>query len=186
MSNIHFLSWAEQQTLFKLSCADAETCSQLSSVVCFGFIVKISKLALASNIKCPRTTHSPLSKEPRLSSERRKWLSHALLKEQNRHLPRLVDSTVDMFVEHASLVGRERPNALVTSLAAATAERLASSAATRTEKERSRNGKIYLYILMTSTVNTIFLLLQTASESIVKGAGIRRCHQKAEQPLWSV
>ncbi|KAJ5676703.1 uncharacterized protein N7477_002336 [Penicillium maclennaniae] len=32
MSNIHFLSWAEQDTLFKLSCADAETCSQLSSV----------------------------------------------------------------------------------------------------------------------------------------------------------
>ncbi|KAJ6120982.1 hypothetical protein N7523_005262 [Penicillium sp. IBT 18751x] len=32
MSNIQFLSWAEQETLFKLSCADAETCSQLSSV----------------------------------------------------------------------------------------------------------------------------------------------------------
>ncbi|KAJ5331760.1 Transcription factor [Penicillium atrosanguineum] len=32
MSNIQFLSWAEQETLFNLSCADAETCSQLSSV----------------------------------------------------------------------------------------------------------------------------------------------------------
>lgn len=34
MSSIHFPSWAEQQSLFKLSCADAETCNQLSSVVC--------------------------------------------------------------------------------------------------------------------------------------------------------
>ncbi|OQE23717.1 hypothetical protein PENSTE_c008G01500 [Penicillium steckii] len=32
MSSIHFPSWAEQQSLFKLSCADAETCNQLSSV----------------------------------------------------------------------------------------------------------------------------------------------------------
>ncbi|KAJ5388477.1 hypothetical protein N7509_011018 [Penicillium cosmopolitanum] len=32
MSNIHFPSWTEQQSLFKLSCADAETCSLLSSV----------------------------------------------------------------------------------------------------------------------------------------------------------
>lgn len=33
MSNIPFPSWNDQQSLFKLSCADADTCNQLSSVV---------------------------------------------------------------------------------------------------------------------------------------------------------
>ncbi|KAJ5091291.1 hypothetical protein NUU61_006161 [Penicillium alfredii] len=32
MSSIHFPSWAEQQSLFKLSCADTDVCGQLSSV----------------------------------------------------------------------------------------------------------------------------------------------------------
>ncbi|KAJ5361685.1 hypothetical protein N7541_002529 [Penicillium brevicompactum] len=32
MSNIHFPSWGDQQSLFKLSYADAETCNQLASV----------------------------------------------------------------------------------------------------------------------------------------------------------
>ncbi|KGO38753.1 Transcription factor, fungi [Penicillium expansum] len=32
MSNIPFPSWNEQQSLFKLSCADSDTCNQLSSV----------------------------------------------------------------------------------------------------------------------------------------------------------
>ncbi|KAJ5551822.1 Transcription factor [Penicillium sp. DV-2018c] len=32
MSNIRFTPWSDQQSLFKLSCADAETCNQLSSV----------------------------------------------------------------------------------------------------------------------------------------------------------
>ncbi|KAJ5578553.1 uncharacterized protein N7459_007517 [Penicillium hispanicum] len=32
MSSVHFPSWTEQQSLFKLSCADAETCNQLSSL----------------------------------------------------------------------------------------------------------------------------------------------------------
>lgn len=33
MSNMQFSSWGEQQSLFKLSYADAETCNQLASVV---------------------------------------------------------------------------------------------------------------------------------------------------------
>jgi hypothetical protein len=53
-----------------------------------------------------------------------------------------------MFAEHVSLVDRERPNALVISLAVATAERLALSAAIRMEKERSQKGKIYLVAFM--------------------------------------
>ncbi|KAJ6031866.1 hypothetical protein N7540_002598 [Penicillium herquei] len=32
MSSIHFPSWTEQQSLFKLSCADAETCNQFSDI----------------------------------------------------------------------------------------------------------------------------------------------------------
>lgn len=184
MSNIHFLSWAEQQTLFNLSCADAETCSQLSSVVCLGFIKNVFKSKLYSNfgIWITRTIHFPLYKDPSPNSAPKKWLSRALQKVQNQHSPRLVDSTVDMFAEHASPVGRERPNALVISLAVATAERLALSAAIRTEKERSQNGKIYLFTLMTMMNDTSHFT------SIGNWQAYRqRCrHMKMSSKSWAV
>lgn len=95
----------------------------------------------------PRTIRFPLSKEPSRRSAPRKWPSHALRKVQNQHSPHPVDFIADMFVAHASPVGRERPNAPAISLAAVTAGRPASSAVTPMGKERSPNGKIHLFVL---------------------------------------
>lgn len=107
-------------------------------------------MSLTHISEMPRTIHFLPYKDPSPSSVQRKWLSLALQKVQNRHSHHLVDSTVDMFVEHASPVDRERPSALVISLAVAIVGRLASFAATLTGKERSRNGKIYRFISINS------------------------------------
>lgn len=63
-----------------------------------------------------------------------------------------------MFVEHASLAGRGRRNALVTRPDAAIVERPASSVAILTAKERSRNGEKAFSQLMVIRVDTVLHL----------------------------
>jgi hypothetical protein len=93
---------------------------------------------LASDItdrKTPYLLFNGLSRTP----APRRWPFHDLQMEQSQPLPHLVGSTVDMYVEHVKAVGRERPNALVTSLGVAIVGRLVSFAAIPMVKERSRN-----------------------------------------------
>jgi hypothetical protein len=71
----------------------------------------------------------------------RKWQFRDLRKELSRLSPRLVGSIVDMFVGLASLADSERRSVLATSLAAATVEKLESSAAILMAKEKSLKGK---------------------------------------------
>lgn len=82
----------------------------------------------------------------------RRWPFHDLQREQIQPLPHLADSTVGMCVEHAKVVAREKPNALVTSQDVVIAGRLASFAAIPTVKERSRNGKYACTLLAMLTM----------------------------------
>ena len=96
----------------------------------------------ASNIM-NRITRYLLFNGLSLTTAPRRWPFHDSQKGQSQLSHHPADSTVDMYGEHARVVDREKPNALVTSLGAATAERLASFAAIPMVKERNRNGQYY-------------------------------------------
>lgn len=136
MASLQFPLWTEQQSLFKLSCADADTCTQLSSVVsvnCF------CELAICQQ-NTHRTTQCLNFRAMSLISAPRRWPFHALLKVQNPPLLPRADFTEGMFVEHASLAGRGRQSAQVINLAVVIAEKLGLSAAILMENERNPNG----------------------------------------------
>ncbi len=78
-----------------------------------------------------------------LTTAPRRWPFHDSQKGQSQLSHHPADSIVDMYGERARVVDREKPNARVISLGAATAERLASFAAIPMVKERNRNGQYY-------------------------------------------
>lgn len=100
----------------------------------------IKTTELASDIKY-RITRYLLFNGPSLTTAPRRWPFHDLQKEQSQLSPHPADSTADTYGEHAKVVDREKQNALVTSLGAATAGKLASFAAIPMAKERNRNGQ---------------------------------------------
>lgn len=114
MNNIHLPSWGEQQSLFKLSYADAETCNHLESVVS----VKspddqARRYDLISNLH--RITQHLIFNVVILSWEPRKWPSHVSPKEQNLPSPLQEGSIEGTFVEHVSHADKERQSAPETS-----------------------------------------------------------------------
>jgi hypothetical protein len=139
MANLQFPSWNEQQSLFKLSCADVDTCNQLSSVVSPGLpVLTLCSQSPAHSIN--RITRCLISGGLSLTWGPRRWPFRALQKELSRRSPLQADSTVDMSAVRASLADRGRQNALGTSLGVETAGKPALSAAILTAKEKSPNG----------------------------------------------
>lgn len=143
MTNLPFPSWVEQSNLFNLPYTDIEACSETSPAVSVPPLPaqKSSKAHCNPNPMCRTARYHSCRETTPIKWAQGRWPYPGWLKEPSQHSHRQADFIVGMSVAHASLVGRGRPNARVTSLDVGIVGRLGLYAAILMENERNPKGK---------------------------------------------